>query len=142
MKIIFSFLLMIILQNTFSQNKDIEEIKKLNYDWINCYVTKDIVTYSRIFADDFLLMSPGGKKFSKKQTVNNLNNQQITSTHIDSVDVRLLTNDVGILTGYITFVAKDGGKNVTGRTCYQDIYIKRKGRWFAVSAHVTSLDAK
>ncbi|HSZ85383.1 MAG TPA: nuclear transport factor 2 family protein [Puia sp.] len=140
MKIIFSFLLMMILQNAFSQHKDVEEIKKLNYDWINCYVTKDIVTYRKIFADDFLLISPGGKKFSKEQTVNNLNNQQITSTHIDSVDVRLLTNDVGILTGYITFVTKDGGKNVTGRTCYQDIYIKRKGRWYAVSAHVTLIN--
>jgi uncharacterized protein (TIGR02246 family) len=139
-KFLFSFLLMSVLQNAFSQNKDVEEIKKLNYNWINCYVTKDSVTYSKIFADDFLLISPGGKKFTKKQTVANLKSQQITSTHIDSVNVRLLTNDVGILTGYITFVAKDGGKNVTGRTCYQDIYIKRKGRWFAVSAHVTSLN--
>jgi uncharacterized protein (TIGR02246 family) len=142
MKIIFSFLLMCVLQNTFSQNKDVEEIKKLNYDWMNCYVTKDNVTYSKIFADDFLLISPGGKKFTKKDILGNLSKQEITSTHIDSVDVRLLTNDVGILTAYATFVAKDGGKNVTGRTCYQDIYIKRKGRWLAVSAHVTSLDAK
>jgi uncharacterized protein (TIGR02246 family) len=140
MKIIFSFLLMIILQNAFSQNKDVEELKKLNYDWINCYLTKDSVTFSKVFADDFILISPGGTKFTKKDILANLKNQQITSTHIDSVDVRLLTEDVGIITAYATFVAKDGGKNMTGRTCYQDIYIKRKGRWFAVSAHVTSLN--
>jgi uncharacterized protein (TIGR02246 family) len=142
MKLIFSFLLLSVLQNAFSQNKDVEEIKKLNYDWINSYVTQDSVTFSKIFADDFILISPGGKKFTKKDVLANLKNQKMASTHIDSVDVRLLTNDVGILTAYATFVAKDGGKNVTGRTCYQDIYIKRKGRWFAVSAHVTSLDAK
>jgi uncharacterized protein (TIGR02246 family) len=140
MKIIFSFLLMIILQNAFSQNKDVEELKKLNYDWINGYLTKDSVTFSKVFADDFILISPGGTKFTKKVILANLRNQQITSTHIDSVDVRLLTEGVGIITAYATFVSKDGGKNVTGRTCYQDIYIKRKGRWFAVSAHVTSLN--
>jgi uncharacterized protein (TIGR02246 family) len=139
MKIIFSFLLMIILQNALSQNKDVEEIKKLNYDWINSYVTQDSVTFSKIFADDFILISPGGKKFTKKDILTNLKNQKMASTHIDSVDVRLLTNDVGILTAYATFGANADGKNVTGRTCYQDIYIKRKGRWFAVSAHVTSL---
>jgi uncharacterized protein (TIGR02246 family) len=142
MKLIFSFLLMIILQNAFSQNKDVEEIKKLNYHWINSYVTQDSGMFSKIFADDFILISPGGKKFTKKDVLTNLKNQKMASTHIDSVDVRLLTDDVGILTAYATFVAKADGKNVTGRTCYQDIYIKRKGRWFAVSAHVTSLDAK
>jgi hypothetical protein len=28
---------------------------------------------------------------------------------------------------------------MTGRNCYQDIYVKRKGKWMAVMAHVTLL---
>jgi|GEM_PF-5641466 len=26
-----------------------------------------------------------------------------------------------------------------GRNCYQDVYVKRKGRWMAIAAHVVSL---
>jgi hypothetical protein len=31
------------------------------------------------------------------------------------------------------------GKDITGKNCYQDVYIKRKGRWVAIAAHVTLL---
>ncbi|HLY72264.1 MAG TPA: nuclear transport factor 2 family protein [Puia sp.] len=141
-KCFFSFLMMIASQNVFSQSNDADRLRKLNYDWIHSYVTKDSVTFSRIFADDFILISPIGTKFTKKQTIANLLKQEITSARVDTIDVRLITGDVGIITAYITFVSKADGKDITGRTCYQDIYIKRKGKWLAVSAHVTSLGSK
>lgn len=62
------FLLMIlftaIFHNAFSQNKDIEDLTKLNQDWINSYVTKDTATLNKIFADDFVLISPTGAKMT------------------------------------------------------------------------------
>ena len=64
---------------------------------------------------------------------------QIISAHVDSARVRLLNAETGIVTGYASFVLKDGGKEVTGRTCYQDVYVKRNEKWQAVSAHVTNL---
>ncbi|MGC4034790.1 MAG: nuclear transport factor 2 family protein [Chitinophagaceae bacterium] len=106
---------------------------------MDSYPTKDSATMSRIFADDFNLVGPNGKSFTKNDIIGNLSKQTITSTHIDSVAVRLITNDVGIVTAYITFTLTDNGKDVQGKNCYQDVYIKRKGQWFAVSAHVTLL---
>ena len=131
-----------IFQNAFSQNKDIEELTKLNQDWLNSYPKKDTSTLAKIFADDFVLISPKGVKMTKHDIIRNLDKQETASITIDSIDVRLLTNEVGLLTAYTTFVLKIDGKDMTGQNCYQDVYIKRKDKWFAVAAHVTLLNMK
>lgn len=129
-------------QTVFSQSKDIESLKNLNRDWINSYPTKDAATLDKIFADDFVLISHKGTKMTKKDIINNLDKQVTISAKIDSVDVKLLTDNVGVVTAYTTFVLKSDGKEMTGQNCYQDIYVKRKGKWVAVNAHVTLLSFK
>jgi hypothetical protein len=135
-------LLLLIAANVSAQNKDIQELTKLNQDWLHTYITKDSATFDKIFADDFILISPIGTKISKTGMINNLPNQETVSINIDSVDVRLLTENAGIITAYINFVLKVDGKDVSGRNCYQDVYVKRKNKWQAVSAHVTLLNMK
>jgi ketosteroid isomerase-like protein len=124
--------------NTFGQS-DVDTIKKLNLKWVNSYVTKDKATLDAIFADDFVLINPKGIKTTKQDNLTRLSGQETLSVNVDSVDVRLVSKDVGVLTAYITFVMNSEGKKMTGRNCYQDVYVKRKSRWYAVSAHVTLL---
>jgi uncharacterized protein (TIGR02246 family) len=133
-------LLALICQTVFAQSKDIEIISNLNKDWLDSYVKKDSATLNRIFAPDFVLISPTGSKMTKKSVIDNLQKQEIISVNIDSVDVKLLTADVGVVTAYITFVVNTDGKEVPGQICYQDVYVKRKGKWVAVTAHVTLLN--
>jgi len=135
-------LLMLICQSVFSQSKDIEIITGLNSDWLNSYVKKDKATLDRIFADDFILISPKGIKMTKKDVIDNLDKQETLSVSIDSLDVKMLTDEVGVVTAYATFVLKVDGKEVSGQNCYQDIYVKRRGKWLAVNAHVTLLSFK
>lgn len=132
-------LMMAICHGVFSQNKDIETITNLNRDWLNSYPTKDKGTLNRIFADDFVLISPKGTKMTKRDIIDNLDKQETLSINIDSVEVELLTDNVGVVTAYTTFVLKADNKEMTGKNCYQDVYVKRKGTWYAVKAHVTLL---
>ena len=141
-KLLLSILLTAIFQNTFSQNRDIEELTRLNQDWLNSYHKKDTATLNKIFADDFVLISPKGAKVTKRDIIDNLNKQETVSINIDSIAVQLLTDNVGLITAYTTFVLKIDDKEMTGQNCYQDVYIKRKGKWFAVAAHVTLLNMK
>ncbi len=124
------------------QSRDIETIKKLNEDFLNSIRNRDSTELSKILADDFILIAPNGSKMNKHDNLLNLHsrNFEINSVNIDSVEVRLLTSDVGILSGWTTFVFKADGKASTGKNCYQDIYMKRKNKWVAVSAHVTLLN--
>ena len=126
----------------FSQDNAIKELTKLNQDWLSSYSTKDKATLAGIFADDFVLISPNGTKMTKKDILVNLDKQETVSMKADSVEVKLLTGDVGIITAYTTFVLKVDGKEVTGHNCYQDVYIKRMGKWQAIAAHVSLLSMK
>lgn len=139
---IISVALILVSGVCFSQDKNVEALKKLNSDWLNSYVTKDAGTLDRIFAEDFILISHTGAKMTKRNIIDNLTQQQIVSVKVDSIDVKLLTADVGVVTAYTTFVVSAEGKEMTGQNCYQDIYVKRKGKWVAAHAHVTLLNFK
>jgi uncharacterized protein (TIGR02246 family) len=141
-KLLSSILLITIFKVAFSQNKDIEDLTKLNQDWLNSYPKKDSVTLAKIFADDFVLISPKGVKMTKRDILGSLEKQETVSVTIDSINVRLLTNEVALITAYTTFVLRIDGKDLTGQNCYQDAYVKRKGKWRAVAAHVTLLNMK
>ena len=140
MKAILMFGLVTIFQCHLSaQNKSVETLKRMNEDWIRSYPTKDSVTLERIFAKDFILISPNGNKMTRRDCIHNLRRQEILSVNIDSADVRMLDEKIGVVTAYMTFVVKEDNTLKTGRTCYQDIYIQRKKRWVAVAAHVSLL---
>ncbi|MEP6950593.1 MAG: hypothetical protein ABI863_15015 [Ginsengibacter sp.] len=79
---------------------------------------------------------------TRSDIINNLNKQETVSINIDSINVRLVTDNVGLITAYTTFILKTNGKEMTGQNCYQGVYIKRKVNWFAVAAHVTLLNMK
>jgi hypothetical protein len=130
----------IICQNVLSQNKDMEELSKLNKDWLNSYPTRDTTLLSKILADDFILISPSGVKMSKVDVIHNVTTQEPLYISIDSIDIRLLTPDVGLISAYLSFKTKPTDKKIAAKNCYQDVYVKRKGRWFAVAAHVTLLN--
>jgi hypothetical protein len=65
---------------------------------------------------------------------------EIISVGFDDVEVRMLQDDVAILSAWTHFSFKSNGKQMIGKNCYQDVYVKRNGKWVAVSAHVTLLN--
>ncbi|HEY5748799.1 MAG TPA: nuclear transport factor 2 family protein [Chryseolinea sp.] len=140
MKAILLFGLVMIFQcQVYAQTKSVEILKRMNEDWIRSYPSKDSATLERIFAKDFMLISPNGIKMTRRDCIRNLRRQEILSVNIDSADVRMLDEKIGVVTAYMTFVFKEDNTLKTGRTCYQDIYMQRKKRWWAVAAHVSLL---
>ncbi|HJT73762.1 MAG TPA: nuclear transport factor 2 family protein [Chitinophaga sp.] len=140
MKFTLLFILLVIPRLGFSQEKDKQEILALNEQWLKSYAPRDTATLSRIFADDFILVSPKGTKMSKQDVLLNAMspNQETVSIHIDSADVRLF-GDTGLITATTTFILRIDGKEVKGKNCYSDLYVKRNNKWVAVAAHVTLL---
>ena len=132
-----SILLLFTIQFLFSQNKDVDQIKKLNQQWMTCYSTKDTSTLNKIFAYDLILISPTGKKMTKKDIIINVAKQDPLDVKIDSADVRMISENVGVITAYIVASSKSGA--IMAKTCYQDIYVKRRGIWVVTAAHVTLL---
>lgn len=140
MKVLYMLGLVVVSQcHLHAQGKSVEILKQMNEDWIRSYPTKDSATLERIFAKDFRLISPNGNKMTRRDVIGNLRRQEILSVNVDSADVRMLDEKIGVVTAYMTFVSKEDNTLKTGRVCYQDIYVQRKKRWWAVAAHVSLL---
>ena len=137
-KILLFILLVLIIQFSFSQNKDADRIKKLNEQWMTCYSTRDTSILNKIFADDLILVSPSGKKMTKKDIISNIAKQEPLNVKIDSADVRMLSQNIGVITASISASSKNS-EEIIAKTSYQDIYVKRNGLWVVVAAHVTLL---
>lgn len=60
---------------------------------------------------------------------------------MDTVTVRLL-GSVGLVSAETTVVGKANGQISTIRTCYLDVYEKRKRCWYAVASQVALLSEK
>ena len=127
--------------NCFAQTNNEAILKGLNEKFLNALVNSDTTALSNVLASDFILVNPGGIKRNKADNLATLliPNQKVLSINIDSVEVRMITGDVGIVSAWTTFVIEAGGKKTTGKNCYQDIYARRNNKWKAVSAHVTML---
>lgn len=80
----------------------IEELTRLNQGWLNSFIKKDAATLNKIFADDFILISPTGARMARSGIINNLNKLETLSINIDSINVRLVKDNVGLITAYTT----------------------------------------
>jgi uncharacterized protein (TIGR02246 family) len=129
---------------SFGQSDDQEMLKKLNQEWLNSIISRDTVALGNILADDFVMITPAGTKNSKKDNLETAASRsvRVSSVTIDSVDIRLISNDLGIVTAWTHFVFNVDSKETRGRNCYQDIYQKRNGKWVAIAAHVTLLGSE
>jgi uncharacterized protein (TIGR02246 family) len=123
-----------------AQNPDLSIIKQLNRQWLDAIVQEDSAALRHILADDFVLINPGGMRRTKADNTSlHVNGQQVTRVDIDSQNVRMLTDGVGVITVWTTNYITQGTENLILKICYMDIYQKRKGQWKAVAAHVTLL---
>jgi ketosteroid isomerase-like protein len=120
------------------QNPDIETLKKLNRGFLNSIVNRDTATLNKILADDFILINPGGIKRNKADNLSSaLTSNQKISVDIDSVEVRLLSGEVALVTAWTNNKISADNKETKFKICYQDVYMKRRNKWVAVAAHVS-----
>lgn len=113
---------------------DIETLQQLNRDYISSVQTSDVRRFDEILAEDFLCSNPDGSLVDRAaflaQTA-----RPVTISNLEARDVVVrLMGDVAIIHARTTYTLPDGRPG-TGR--YTDVWARRRGRWLAVSAHVT-----
>ena len=139
------YLITLLLANcslvSFAQNGDAAVIQQLNQDWLNALVKGDSASLGKILADDFILINPGGQRRTKADNLSNMHvpGQQITGITIDSENLRMLSDELGMITVWTTNYISSGTEKIILKICYMDIYQKRNNQWKAVAAHVSLL---
>ena len=113
---------------------ELETLQQLNRDYISSVQTSDVRRFDEILAEDFLCSNPDGSLVDRAaflaQTA-----RPVTISNLEARDVVVrLMGDVAIIHARTTYTLPDGRPG-TGR--YTDVWARRRGRWLAVSAHVT-----
>src|SRR5688572_28403478 len=128
-----------------SSTKDIEELKKLEYDWIMAEFRLDTATIGLMMDETFISVGMTGlankqeelKGINDNMSLRLKNNHVVDSLYLDNMNITIYDN-----TAVVTFfsVTKGRIKEVpfeNRRTRMYDVWIKRNGKWKAVSSQVT-----
>lgn len=115
-------------------NTDIDTLRQLNQDYIRSVQTSDVRRFDEILAEDFLCSNPDGSLVDRAEFLAQTA-RPVSISNLEARDVRVrIIADVAIIHARTTYTLPDGRAG-SGR--YTDVWARRRGRWLAVSAHVT-----
>jgi len=113
---------------------DIEELTRLNRDYVASVQNSDVRRFDEILAPEFYCSNPDKTLVDRaaflKQTAAPVAIRDLTA---HDVKIRVL-GDFAIIHAATSYTMPDG-KAARGR--YTDCWVKQNGRWLAVSAHVS-----
>lgn len=113
-----------------------QDLKKLETQWNEAEVKKDLAALGRIMADDFTNTGPEGDVSTKPQAIALVKSGDdvISSFALSDMKVRAYGD-----TAVVTYVAKlketFRGRDVSGTSRWTDTWVKRGGVWQCVASH-------
>ena len=113
---------------------DIDELTKLNRDYVASVQHSDVKRFDEILAADFYCSNPDKTLFDRagflKQTA-----VPVTIRNLEAHDVKIrVMGDFAIIHAATRYTTADGQQG-SGR--YTDCWARQNGKWLAVSAHVS-----
>jgi ketosteroid isomerase-like protein len=117
-----------------AMSKDIDELTKLNRDYVASVQNSDVKRFDEILAQDFYCSNPDKSLVDRsgflKQTA-----IPVTIRNLEAHDVKIrIIGDFAIIHAATRYTMPDG-QQAHGR--YTDCWARQNGRWLAVSAHVS-----
>ncbi len=120
-----------------------KELIKLENDWNDAMVKRDMATLNRVMADDWTIIDPDGIIVTKAEFLASIKSGEdvFTSAVGDEWKVRVYV-DAAVVLGRWTAKEQYKGKDVSGQYRYTDTWIKKAGRWQCVATAGTKIIKK
>jgi len=130
------------IQAAANRTADEQQIRKIEQDWINAIVKRDGAFLTKLEADDFTFTDPDGVVADKAGDIKNTTTGDTVfdEIKIDSLKIRFY-GDTAIANGLGTVKAHAKDEDLSGKYSWTDVFVKQKGQWKAVAAHVTMVEA-
>ena len=122
------------MQSRPALKSDLDCLLDLNRDYIRSVQASDVSRFQQILAEDFLCSLPDGSLLDREGFLN-YTAAPVKISNLEAHDVKVrLMGEFAIIHARTSYALPDG-RHGHGR--YTDVWARRKGRWLAVSAHVT-----
>jgi hypothetical protein len=112
---------------------DTQVLEQLNAQYILAVQMSDVGWFEKNLAEDFLNSNPDGSLVDRAQFLVQIARPAAIST-LQAHDVRIRTlGETAIVHGRTTYKKPDGQ---AGAGRYTDVWMRRRGQWVCVAAHV------
>ena len=120
-----------------------QELIKLENEWNEAWVNRNIVFFERIYADDFIVTTSDGSVLTRAQDIANVKSGEDMATSVvtDEMKVRIY-GDAAVVTHRDTVKGRFKGKDYSGQYQWTDTWVKKSGRWQVVAAHCSKIAAQ
>jgi ketosteroid isomerase-like protein len=120
-----------------------QELIKLENDWNNAMVKRDVAALSRILADDWTIIDPDGTITTKTEFLADFKSgvDAYTSAVADEMKARVY-GDAAVVLGRDTVKEQHKGKDISGQYRFTDTWIKKAGRWQCVASAFSKIAQK
>lgn len=120
------------------------EVIELENEWLQALNQADVNTIAGILSDDFVRPAPESGQFISKQELLGYYRSHLTpgspeQKRIENMTVRVY-GDSAIARGQV--VTLDGRGKTVSTVLFTDVFLRRKGRWQAVSAQENPVTAR
>jgi len=117
--------------------REVLEIKR-QYD--QAQLKNDSAWFERMFAEDYMFVLPDSTVINKPAFVNDLKSHDLVWETISGKDMQVrVYGDIAVVTGKFFGKGRIKGKVLDERQYFTSVWIKRQGRWQAVSEHASNL---
>jgi uncharacterized protein (TIGR02246 family) len=119
---------------------DEQQILKLFEDGDRALIAADVAELSRIFAEDYIQHDDRGRRFSKREVIDNLTSGTIRYVSMISTGrrIRFLRDDVAVVNGSENDEVVQEGQRFAVRYVYMDVVMKRDGQWQIVASQLAT----
>lgn len=122
--------------------RDEQAVRRLEDEWLGCYLRGDKTTFDRIVANDFTGTDESAKLRNKAQE------REVIQAPPSSIKVSLTNEDLqvriyrdtAVVIGRIVAKSQPGGQaEISFQSRFTDTLLKRQGRWQVVARHYSRL---
>lgn len=151
--VLFAFLFALTIstqaQTTFSQKygseADYKRLYFLNLQYIQAWVRSDTATYNHLlWADDFVhINSTDGAVIPKKELASLFGRprfEKLEYFYPENVKIQFITNEAAMIYAKTYLGLAGQPDEIFGR--YNDVYLKRNGKWICVAANTVAIPAQ
>jgi ketosteroid isomerase-like protein len=117
---------------------DAAVVEALERALVKAIGARDLVTYDRLVADDYIVVRANGQESTKAQVLATYRADELAYVGLDITDVKThVFGDTAIVSARTLGTRKEGGTEVPNRVRYIRIFARRQGEWRAVSQMAT-----
>lgn len=112
----------------------VREVEALERQLVEAISKKDLATYDRIVADDYVVFDASGKTITKAEVMASYRDGTRGYTNLEIFDVRShVFGDTAVVSARTKGLRREGGRDVPNDNRYLRVFARRDGRWRAVT---------